>query len=134
MATPPMYLPPDGGDERWMTREGRVAMVHEWQRTYGMEPRDDSRLTQLFADGHIHMPPDQIARELMATDFIYKHTLYGDLIEEFLRSVAARVRREYRTSWKATWNIVRFYGPVALKLICLQMAHVGIPQVMPPAK
>lgn len=113
-----------------MDYEERRNMVHEWQRFYGMEPRADSRLTDLFASGCFDMPADMVARELMSTDFIYKHTLYGELSEEFLRLVADLVRREHGISWPATWNIVRFYGPIALKLICLQMSNAVIPPTL----
>ena len=73
-------------------RESRIALVHAWQRHYGMEPRDDSKLTELFADGALGMgaQADVVARELVVTDHIYKTTLYGEVIEEFLRRVADR--------------------------------------------
>ena len=113
-------------------REQRIAMVHAWQNHYGMTPRDDSRLTQLFADGAVAMPPDQVARELMATDYIFKFTPYGEMIEGFLRRVADRLRAAHPTlSWKATWEIVRFYGPIALKLMCLSATGRRIPERMP---
>lgn len=113
-------------------RASRVAMVHAWQRHYNMEPRDDSKLTQLFADGVVRWPADMVARELLATDFVYRHTLYGEIIEEFLRGVAARLRAAHRgLSWTATWDIVRFYGPIGLKLMCLQSACLVVPDRMP---
>ena len=112
------------------TPDERRAWVHAWQRRYGMEPRDDSKLTQLFADGALgpHATADAVARELVATHFVHTHTLYGDVIEEFLRDVARRLRARHRPlSWTATWDIVRFYGPVALKLMCVSSAGVRIP-------
>lgn len=110
----------------------RIALVHTWQRHYNMEPRGDSRLTQLFADGQVWMSADQVARELLSTDFIYKHTLYGELIEEFLRGVAQRLRGKHRgLTWTSTWTIVRFYGPIALKLMCLSSTGDRIPDRMP---
>ena len=113
-------------------RAERIAQVHAWQRFLNMEPRLDSKLTELYADGHVWMAPDQVARELLATDFIYKHTLYGELIEEFLRGVAARLRKRHRgLSWTATWQIVRYYGPIALKLMCLSASGDCIPERMP---
>ena len=107
--------------------EERVALVHAWQRHYNMEPRQDSRLTDLFARGQTFMRADEVARELIATDFVFKHTLYGEIIEEFLRHVANTLRRRHNLSWKATWDITRFYGPIALKLMCLSSCNVKIP-------
>ena len=105
----------------------RRSIVHAWQRHYGMEPRDDSKLTEMYAEGRIDVPPDAVARELMATDVVYKQTLYGETIEEFLPNVAARLREEYSLSWTATWKIVRFYGPIALKLMSVVDCGVRIP-------
>ena len=113
------------------SRDEKIAMVHAWQRHYNMQPRSDSRLTQMFADGTTPLQADEVARELMATDFIYKHTLYGQLIEEFMRHVADYVHKTYKLSWTATWNIVRFYGPIAIKLICLLNSGQQIPARMP---
>ena len=111
--------------------QGRVHAVQEWQRFYGMEPRSDSKLTEMFGRGELFMSPDEVARELMATDFIYKQTLYGELIEEFMRRVAAKIKRQHKLTWTDTWTIVRFYAPIALKIICLQMTDQCIPQCMP---
>ena len=109
----------------------REACVHAWQRHYRMEPRMDSKLTGLFAAGQLapHVTADVIARELVATDYVYKSTLYGELIEEFMRGVAARLRAVYpNLSWPATWHIVRFYGPIALRLMCLSATGLRIPE------
>ena len=81
--------------------------------------------------GELAMPADQVARELVCTDFIYKQTLYGEVIEEFLRAVATRLRRRHRLSWTATWTIVRFYGPTALKLMCLSGCGLRMPERLP---
>lgn len=116
------------------TYEERVTLVHQWQRYYNMEPRSDSRLTEMFARGEVQMYPDQVARELLATDCIFKYTLYGELIEEFLRRVAAILKEQHGLSWSATWNIVRFYGPTALKLISVLQTQLVIPQCMPPSE
>ena len=118
-----------------MDRDQRIQLVHAWQRHYGMEPRHDSKLTELFADGALgHTPADVVARELLATDVVYKQTLYGEFIEEFLRGVAARLRHEHPgLTWTATWTIVRFYGPIALKLMCVSSAGLMIPDRHPDA-
>ena len=44
------------------TPEGRRRAVQEWQRYYGMEPRNDSKLTDMFAEGHLPWSPDAVAR------------------------------------------------------------------------
>ena len=113
------------------TAEARAEAVRAWQRYYGMEPRDDSRLTTMYALGEVDGAPDAVARELVATDFIYQHTPYGELIEDFLRAVAARLRAEHALSWKATWQVVRFYGPIALRLMCLDRCGLRIPDHSP---
>jgi len=104
--------------------------LHAWQRYYNMEPRDDSKLTRLFVEGKVDWPVDVVARELMATDFIYKNTLYGEVIEEFMRGVADRLKRKHRLSWTATWDVVRFYAPIALKLMLLDRCGVRIPEAL----
>lgn len=109
------------------SRDELIDLVHAWQREYGMTPRSDSKLTRMFADGEVDMSADEVARELVAVDFVYRHTLYGDVIEDFMRLVAARLRERHRISWPATWNIVRFYAPIALKLMCVNAAGVRIP-------
>ena len=114
-----------------LTRDQKVELVHSWQRHYNMQPRSDSRLTELYADGHVLMAPDQVARELLATDYIYKYTLYGETIEEFLRHVALAVKQQYSLTWTAPWDIVRFYGPIMLKIICLLTTDCRIPERMP---
>jgi hypothetical protein len=96
-----------------------------------MEPRNDSRLTELFCKNQLspEWTADVVARELVATDFIYKHTLYGEVIEDFMRGVAHKLREKYRLSWTTTWEIVRFYAPFALKLLCLERCGLAIPNV-----
>jgi len=112
--------------------EDRVAEVHAWQRAYGMEPRADSSLTRLYAQGQAgQMDAAEVARELVAVDHLYKHTLYGEVIEEFMRAVARLVREQYRLTWTATWNVVRAYAPIALKLLMVLRTGVRIPQCGP---
>ena len=120
-----------GAQPAMYSRDEKMNMVHAWQRYYNMQPRHDSRLTEMFADGTTPLQADEVARELMATDFIYKHTLYEELIEEFMRHVADYVHKTYRINWTATWKIVRFYGPIAIKLICLLNSGQQIPARMP---
>ena len=114
--------------------QARMDAVHAAQRRLHMTPRSDSQLTRLFVDGHLgpDMTPEVVARELMATDFIYKNTLYGEVIEEYMRCVADALRATYGLTWTSTWTITRFYAPVALKLMCLNASGVVIPESLPP--
>ena len=74
-----------------------------------------------------------VARELMATDYIYKVTLYGEMIEEYMRKLASRLRaRHTGLSWTKTWEIVRFYGPLSLKLLMLLSCNAIIPERLDP--
>ena len=115
------------------TYHQRVAEVHTWQRYYHMQPRNDSQLTVLYAKGNLpNMTADEVARELLCTDVIYKFTLYEHLLEDFMREVARRLRLRYRRlSWKDTWYITRFYAPPLLKLMCVQSAGLVLPDRMP---
>ena len=106
----------------------RKADVHFHQRLLNMEPRDDSTLTEMYARGELFMTSQEVARELMATDFIYKNTLYGEIIEEFMREVATNLREMHNLSWGATWTIVRAYAPTALKLMMLSASGMKIPE------
>ena len=111
-----------------------IDSVRAWQLHYNMTPRNDSRLTELYANGNLPngVPPDAVARELMCTDFLYKYTLYGDLLEEYMRLLARRLRAIFpHLSWSSTWTIVKFYGPIALKLQCVESARVRIPDRLP---
>jgi len=106
--------------------------VRAAQRQLNMTPRDDSRLTELFANGQLppYMSAEVVARELMCTDFIYKNTLYGEVIQDYMRAVAGSLRDTYKLSWDATWNITRFYAPIALKLMCVSSSGIRVPNAM----
>jgi hypothetical protein len=96
-----------------------------------MIPRDDSTLTDMYARGELCWSAQEVARELMATDFIYKNTLYGEIIEEFMRDVASNLRNVHDISWKATWTIVRAYAPMALKMMLMSSSSLKIPERLP---
>lgn len=114
--------------------EDRVALVHQWQKSYEMDPRDDSKLTQLYARGALSdWGADEVARELVLTDLIFKNTLYGELAEDFMRAVCAQLRARHRLSWSAAWRIVRFYAPIALKCICVDVCSLHFPDLHPAA-
>jgi hypothetical protein len=107
--------------------------LHAWQRYYNMEPRNDSHLTKLYIEEKLPgMPADEVARELFATEFLYQYTLYGCVLEGFLRRVACVLQHEYDISWKNTWHVVRFYGPLAMKLMALMSSGQCIPPALPP--
>ena len=111
--------------------EERRDAVYAAQYRLGMTPRNDSVLTERYAMGQTldfgHVTADEIARELMATDFIYKNTLYGEVIQDFMRDAAETLRDMYGLSWSAAWKIIRAYAPNALKLMMLSASGVRIP-------
>lgn len=115
-----------------VTLHRRREEVWEAQRQLNMTPRGDSRLTELFACGQLptHMTADVVARELMCTDFVFKNTLYGEVIEDYMRAVASSLRDTYKLSWDATWKITRFYAPIALKLMCVSSSGIRVPNAM----
>lgn len=107
--------------------------VQDWQRFYNMEPRSDSQLTSLYERGLLPgVSARKVARELVATHFIYQNTLYKELIEEYMRHVANRLRATYALSWTSTWQIVRFYAPIALKLHMVIQTATRIPKFLCP--
>ena len=114
-----------------MTQEEKLKLLHQWQAHYNMIPRTDSMLTAQYLNGVCTWPVDTIARELMATEYLYKYTLYGDILEDFMRQVSVHIREKYHISWKATWKIVRFYAPIAMKLIALLQTGTSIPERLP---
>lgn len=108
-----------------------LATVQEWQIFYGMSPRNDSALTVKFEREELPFHNARsVARELVATHFIFRETLYGEVIEDYMRAVAERLRSTYRLSWGATWEIVRFYAPIALKLMMVWSSKLRIPKFL----
>ena len=109
-------------------RKARLVELHRWQRLYDMEPREDSELTRRYVAGEIAWPVDVVARELVATHFLYRSTLYGEWLQDYMRGMARRLRaRHPRLSWSDTWTIVRFYGPFTLKLYMVMQCQAPIP-------
>lgn len=111
--------------------EDRLQVIHAWQRYYNMEPRDDSALTRKFVSFEIDCHPSVVARELVATDFLYKHTLYGDFIQDFFRRTAYLLKEEYDISWDSAYKLVREYGTIALKILMVVHCDVTIPERLP---
>lgn len=107
------------------TVRSRIQLVHAAQRRIGMEPRDDSVLTFRYGAGGLEEEdvPSAIASELYIVDRLYKHTEYGNLLEEVLRGLAHHIKHKYRLPWTDTWEIVRFYGPTMCKLYCSKIAR-----------
>lgn len=96
-----------------------------------MEPRHDSALTRKFVKGEVTCHPSVVARELVATDFLYKHTLYGELIEDFFRHLAFLLTVNYDLSWGSAYTIVREYGSIALKVLMIVHTGVTVPERLP---
>lgn len=103
--------------------KGRIIEVQNIQKSWGMEPRNDSKLTVSYALGTCedeYPTPHDVAHELMFTDRIYKFTLYGQIIEDVMREVAGFIKRKYKIPWTGTWKIVRFYVPPMLKFYLMR--------------
>ena len=100
--------------------EQRLNHVCEIQKKYGMEPRTDSILTKKYASGETDMTAQEVAKELVCVDYIYKNTLYGEFIEDYMREIAGKLKNKYRITWTQAWDITRFYGPTSLKLMCMK--------------
>lgn len=106
------------------TVEQRAAVerVHANQRAMGMQPRDDSSLTVQYAIGDVdtlYVDAADVANDLVAVDLVYQTTLYQEIVEQTLRSIAAWLRHQYRLPWGDTWTIVRAYVPTMVKLYCV---------------
>jgi hypothetical protein len=41
-----------------------------------------------------------------------------------------RLRQQYHLSWTKTWEIVKFYAPIALKLLCLERSGLAVPGII----
>ena len=106
--------------------QNRINDVHALQKMYGMEPRQDSKLTLAYARGESepeYATAEAVAHELVMVDRIYKTTLYSAIIEDVMRGIANRLKNEIKyLTWTESWNIVRFYAPTILKLYCLRKA------------
>lgn len=100
----------------------RLKEVQALQAQMGMEPRCDSRLTEQYANGHAEPEFDtayKVAHELVMTDYIYRTTLYSQVIEEVMRNVAGWLKKRYKLTWTDAWEITRFYAPTMIKLQCM---------------
>lgn len=106
--------------------QNRIDNVHTLQKIYGMEPRQDSKLTLAYARGETepeYATAEAVAHELVMVDRIYKTTLYSAIIEDVMRGIANRLKKEVKhITWTEAWNVVRFYAPTILKLYCLRKA------------
>tara|TARA_B100000214_G_C23968698_1_gene628996 strand:+ start:1665 stop:2018 length:354 start_codon:yes stop_codon:yes gene_type:complete len=105
----------------------RINEVVIYQKKFGMEPRTDSYLTKKYANKESEYTAEEVAKELVCVDYIYKNTLYGEFSEDYMRHLANLIKNKYRLTWTETWEIVRFYGPISLKLMCLMSAKERIP-------
>ena len=108
----------------------RLEILHAHQRYIGMHPRRDSRLSIDYAKGNVHWMythPMVVAEELYIIDDLYRSTLYGNIIEEVMRLVAAHYKDKYNASWSETWRIVRFHVPLMLKMYCIEVFQKRVP-------
>ena len=106
--------------------ESRRAEVHALQQEMGMQPRSDSRLTEMYARGEAdpeYWNAHVVAHELVMVDRIHRETIYGAILEQYLRYLADASHRAHpRIPWSELWRIVRFYGTPMLKLYALRKA------------
>lgn len=116
-------------------REAARARIDDlWgkQRARGMVPRDDSKLSFLFATEESNESVNDVARELCTVNYIYENTAYSALLEDVMRELASQCRKKYKlSSWTETWKILRFYAPTLLKLYCVRTSNVDIPDHLP---
>ena len=108
----------------------RMEHVKRHQRQYNMEPRDDSILTYNYACGNIPDyldNPKVIADELIIVDYIHKNSMYGRIIQDVMREIAAILKYKYKLNWNTTWELTRFYVPDMLKLYCMRIENIQLP-------
>ena len=108
--------------------EKRINEVVEYQKSFGMEPRTDSYLTKKYANNETEYTAEEVGKVLVCVDYIHTHTLYGgEFQEDYMRELANLVKKKYKLTWTATWEIVKYYGPISLKLMCLISSKEKIP-------
>jgi hypothetical protein len=107
--------------------EERVNEVIKYQKKFGMEPRTDSYLTKKYGNKETEYSAEEVAKELVCVNYIFTNTLYGEFQEDYMRELAKLVKNNYRITWTHTWEIVNYYGPISLKLMCLISANEHIP-------
>ena len=94
--------------------------IESLQRRLGMDPRSDSLLTDRFlanSAGPAYVTVYDVAHELAIVDYVYKHTLYGETIEDVMRACANRIKAQHtQLAWGTVWEIVREYVPSMLKI------------------
>ena len=102
--------------------------VHNEQLTLNMLPRNDSKLTFMYATNKLSMTAREVAHELMCVDYIFQNTNYQQIIEETMREVAGYIKKTYKISWDLTWALIRRYLPTALKMYCIRTYHITLPE------
>lgn len=103
----------------------RLVDVHEIQRQFGMEPRDDSILTLQYVTGQINSQVSavSIAKELVVVDRIHNQTAYSSILEETMRKVTNFMHDRFPAiKWGDLWRITRFYLPEIVKLYCIRVS------------
>ncbi len=105
----------------------RVNEVMEYQKKFGMVPRTDSYLTKKYGNKETEYSAEEVAKELVCVNYIFTNTLYGEFQEDYMRELAKLVKNRYKITWTNAWEIVKYYGPISLKLMCLISAQERIP-------
>lgn len=108
----------------------RRCEVHLMQQLYGMVPREDSNLTELYARGLLNneWTAITVAQELVIVNHLHQHSPYGSDLEALMRRVASVIKKTYTLSWTRVWKIVRFYVPSMYKLYCFENLTVELPK------
>lgn len=92
--------------------------------------REDSVLIRRFVDGTCdvtYATADDVANTMHAVDYVYKRTVYGEVVQDTLRHLADGLHAEYPlVSWTQLWETVREHAPLALKLQCLAVSGTDV--------
>ncbi len=113
-----------------MSYDERMCELETLQKMYGMEPRKDSYLSKMYANYETDLCALDVVKELISVDYIYKNTLYGEMIQDYMRELAKLIKENYNLTWTQTWEIVRFYGPDSLKLMSIISTDTEIPPIL----
>lgn len=88
-------------------------------RALGHPPRDDSQMAFLFARGETNKTLAETVNEIRLVNLLYDHTDYKTTVEDSLRGIAQKINED-GLGWRQTWQIVRKYGPVMMKIDAME--------------
>jgi hypothetical protein len=80
------------------------------------EIRDDSRLAWVFCT-HPGLDAEDVAHEILSTNYLYSSTPYPSVIQERLRAAANMLHESYPSvHWSDVWTMIIKYGVPVVKL------------------